>query len=178
MTGADLPFTAAEGKGPPDYLLMSAAGDHVYVAWRDGTLLHFATRDFDHPKLVEQIDLVADPAQSLTALEFLLGKTTLLAGDSTGEVKVWFCVKPAGNSNDPAQLVAAHTLAGSGSPATCIAVSGNSRLLAVGCADRSVRLYYPTNQRLVLATGARRRRVRGVSRPSSTNWLWRPGTTA
>ncbi len=154
VTGTELPLAAPVEKGPPDYLLLSASGDHVYVAWRDGTLLHFSTRDFDHPKLVEQVDLVPDPAESLTALEFLLGKTTLLAGDSTGQVKVWFCVKPLLAGDEPPRLVAAHTLAGSGSPVTCLAVSGNSRLLAVGCADRSVRLYYPTNQRLVLSTTA------------------------
>ena len=154
VTGTELPLAAPAEKGPPDYLLLSASGDHVYVAWRDGTLLHFSTRNFDHPKLVEQVDLVTDPAESLTALEFLLGKTTLLAGDSTGQVKVWFCVKPLLAGDEPPRLVAAHTLAGSGSPVTCLAVSGNSRLLAVGCADRSVRLYYPTNQRLVLSTTA------------------------
>ncbi len=78
VTGTELPLTLPAGKGPPDYLLLSDLGDHVYVAWRDGTLLHFDTRDFDNPKLAEQIDLVPDPAQSLTALEFLLGKIDAL----------------------------------------------------------------------------------------------------
>ena len=46
---------------------------------------------------------------------------------------------------------------GSGQPTAevrCLASSGNSRLFAVGYSDRAVRLYYPTNERLVLDTQA------------------------
>jgi phosphate transport system permease protein len=154
VTGTELPLAPPAGKGQPDYLLLSDLGDQVYVAWRDGTLLHFDTSDFDKPKLVEEVDLVPDAGQSLTALKFLLGKTTLLAGDSTGQVKVWFCLKPAGNNDEPERLVAAHTLPGAGQAVSCLAISGNTRLLAVGYADRSVRVFYPTNQRLVLETRA------------------------
>ena len=153
-TGSTLPFKMPEGRGAPDYLLLSDPAQHVYVAWKDGTLLHFDTKDFDNPKLVEEVDLVPDAKQSLTALEFLLGKATLLAGDSTGMVRAWFCVPPADGSKRPARLVAAHEMPGAGQPVSCLACSGNTRLMAVGYQDRSVRVYYPTNQRLIISARA------------------------
>ena len=91
-TGSQLPWRQPETKGLPDFLLLSDQGDHVFAAWQDGTLLNFDTRDFDHPKLGEQIDLVPEAGQRLTALQFLLGKGTLLAGDSLGRVQAWFGV--------------------------------------------------------------------------------------
>jgi phosphate transport system permease protein len=155
VTGSELPLAAPAGKAAPDYLALSGGGDHVYVAWKDGTLLHFDTHDFDHPKLAETVDLLPEADQTLTALTFLLGKTTLLAGDSTGQVQAWFCVKSAAAaSGEKAHLVPAHTLPGRGQPVSALAPSANSRLLAIGYADRSVRLFYPTNQRLVLETSA------------------------
>ncbi len=160
-TGSQLPWNPPADKGLPDYLLLSEQGDHVFAAWHDGTLLDFDTRDFDHPKLGEQLDLVPETDGRLTALRFLLGKGTLLAGDSQGRVQAWFGVHAADKGTDePVRLVMAHAFAG---PACrrrappkwlCLASSGNSRLFAVGYSDRSVRLYYPTNERLVLDTQA------------------------
>ena len=101
------------------------------------------------------------PDERLTALRFLLGKGTLLAGDSLGRVQAWFGVHAAEKGTDePVRLVMAHAFAGpaaargAAAEVVCLASSGNSRLFGVGYADRSVRLYYPTNERLVLDTRA------------------------
>ncbi|HTU24616.1 MAG TPA: hypothetical protein VMF30_04420, partial [Pirellulales bacterium] len=162
-TGSTLPWNPPAGKGTPDYLLLSDQGDHVYTAWQDGTLLDFGTRDVDHPKLGEPIDLVPEEGQRLTALRFLLGKGTLLAGDSLGRVRAWFGIHGVDEgTDDAAQLVMAHAFAGpaavgGGAPVEvrCLTASGNSRLFAAGYSDRSLRLYYPTNERLVLDTSLR-----------------------
>ena len=177
-TGSELPWNPPAGKGLPDFLLLSDQGDHVFAAWQDGTLLDFDTRDVDHPKLGEVLDLVPEASGRLTALRFLLGKGTLLAGDSLGRVQAWFGVHAAERGTDePVRLVMAHSFAGpaaargaAAAEVVCLASSGNSRLFGVGYSDRSVRLYYPTNERLVLDTRARRIPRRSGSR-------WRRATT-
>jgi phosphate transport system permease protein len=161
-TGSELPWNPPDGKKLPDYLLLSDQGDHVFAAWQDGTLLDFDTRDVDHPKLGEAIDLVPEAGERLTALQFLLGKGTLLAGDSLGRVRAWFGVHAVEKGTDePVRLVMAHAFAGpapargaAAAEVSCLASSGNSRLFAAGYSDRAVRLYYPTNERLVLDTRA------------------------
>ena len=152
-----LPWRQPENQGPPDFLLLSDQGDHVFAAWQDGTLVDFDTRDFDHPRFGEQLDLVPEAGERLTALRFLLGKGTLLAGDSLGRVQAWFGVHASERGIDePVRLVMAHSFAGptGRQPAEvrCLAPSGSSRLFGVGYGDRHVRLYYPTNERLVLDT--------------------------
>jgi phosphate transport system permease protein len=161
-TGSQLPWRQPENMGLPDFLLLSDQGDHVFAAWPDGTLLDFDTRDFDHPKLGEQLDLVPEADGRLTALRFLLGKGTLLAGDSLGRVQAWFGVHAADKGVDePVRLVKAHVFVGPPSKEGAatpevrrLASSGNSRLFSVAYSDGSVRMYYPTNERLVLDTRA------------------------
>ena len=74
----------AAAAGLPDHLLLSGLGDAVYVAWADGRLVRHDSRDIASPTVVQEIDLVPDPGERLTALAMLLGRTTLLVADSTG----------------------------------------------------------------------------------------------
>ena len=76
-------------KGSPSFLRLSGLGDYAYVAWTSGRLLRYEIRDLDHPRLAEELNLVDEPGVTLTALEPLLGGTTLLAGDSSGRVRAW-----------------------------------------------------------------------------------------
>ncbi len=95
-----IPLKEAAPERPlPDYLLLSGLGDNVYAAWSDGTLLRFDTADPKNPRLAEKCSLVADPTVRLTALEFALGKTTLVSGDSQGRVRAWFRDQARGNGN-------------------------------------------------------------------------------
>jgi phosphate transport system permease protein len=154
LTGASMPLPKTTS-GPPDYVLISELGDSVFAAWRDGHLLRFDTRNVEQPRLMEETDLVLETGHSLTGLQFLLGRNTLVAGDSLGRVRAWF-LKEAHDEGrladeivppDGRVLVAAHEFPAAGVSVTSIAPSPRSRLVAVGFDDGQVRLLYPAAER-------------------------------
>ncbi|QEG42907.1 ABC transporter permease subunit [Roseimaritima ulvae] len=134
----------------PTQILLAGLGDSVIVTGKSGSALRFDCRNASQPTLVESLDLVEDPTAELTAAEFLIGKTSLVAGDSQGNVDVWFRTKPENaTTTDGATLVRAHRLPAADSAVISLASSPRSRMIAAGFADRTVRLYHVTsNQQL------------------------------
>ncbi|HEY2881208.1 MAG TPA: ABC transporter permease subunit [Pirellulales bacterium] len=155
LTGADLPLKNAPS--PPDYVLVSELGDAVYAAWRDGRLLRYITRDVEKPRLAEDVDLVPENGHSLTALTWLLGRNTLIAGDTLGRVRGWFTreVEESGSLADDVLppdgrvLTPAHEFAAEGHAVTSIAASPRQRLVAAGFDDGKVRLLYVSAERML-----------------------------
>jgi phosphate transport system permease protein len=157
LVGGELVLPARTGKGQPSHLLLSGVGDNVYLVWNDGHLVRVSTQDFENPKVVEEVELLGDQDLSLTALQFQIGKSTLLAGDSSGRIRAWFRIKPeAARTGDGAVLVAAHELLGSGVPVTALATSDRTRLMAAGYSDGQVRLYYVTSGKYLGGTSTGR----------------------
>jgi phosphate transport system permease protein len=144
-TAAVIPYNAKDHSEPPAWILLSGLGDTVCAVWRDGTLLRFDTRHFASPALIERVDLVPEPERSLTALQLLLGRSTLLAGDSTGRIQAWF---PAFTPNNPSQtfLTAAHTFQGPSAVST-LASSARIRMIAAGYEDGTVDLFHVTSHK-------------------------------
>ncbi len=139
--------------GQPTWLMLDGQGSNLFVVWRDGTVLRYDTTRIKSPHLVETGDLIPDDSLTLTSLSFLVGKTSLVAGDSRGGVSIWFRINDAsGFSTDGRSLIRAHELGGHASPAavTSLVSSNRSRLLAVGYDDGAIRLYHVTNERLLL----------------------------
>ncbi len=142
----EIPWKPAPGERLPWRLMLSGGGDNLMLAWEDGRLLRFDIRERQAAELVEEVDLVAEPAARLTALEPMIGKTTLVAGDSLGRIGGWFRIKPEGaGTRDGALLVRAHAIATGGDAVTALAPSRRSRLLGAGFSDGSVELYYLTS---------------------------------
>ncbi|HEV2947067.1 MAG TPA: ABC transporter permease subunit [Gemmataceae bacterium] len=149
LTGGEMSVPARAGKGLPDYLLLSGVGDNVYLIWTDGHLLRISTQDLENPKVVEEVELLGDGSK-LTAVQFQIGKSTLLAGDSSGRIRAWFRAKPEGaQTGDGAVLVAGHELPSPGVGVISLATSTLSRLMAAGYADGRVRLYYVTSEKFL-----------------------------
>jgi phosphate transport system permease protein len=154
LSGSVLPLPASIATAP-DYLLISELGDAVYVAWHDGKLLRFATRNVEQPKLMEQVNLVGESGHSLTALSWLLGRNTLVAGDTLGRVRGWFTKEVADRERvtdeaipaDRHILVMAHEFSAQGHSVTAIAASPRARLVAAGFADGEVRLLFLAAER-------------------------------
>jgi len=133
-------------RAPPTRLLLSGLGDNLYLAWADGRLERHDLSDPDAPAVAEVLDLTAGDAK-LTALGFLLGRSTLLVGDSAGRLGAWFRIKPEGaGTSDGALLVQAHPLLAGGPAITALAPSPRSRLVAVADADGGVRLLHVTSE--------------------------------
>ncbi len=136
----------ADGRAP-SFLLLSAQGDQVFVAWEDGQLLRLRS-DGATLRPVEQADLVAAPGDRLTALAFLLGRTTLVAGDSRGSVCAWFVApSPHAGGADGQGLVLAHDLGLGQGAVTALASSSRTRLVAAGHAGGELRLLHVTSGR-------------------------------
>lgn len=108
---ASLPFDLA-ARGMPRFLRLSGLGDNVFAVWEDGSLIRYDTREYDKPRIAEEIDLTPEPGVKVTSLEFLLGKSTLISGDTLGRVRAWFRVKPTivAQTTDGRDLVLARNL--------------------------------------------------------------------
>ncbi|MCA8965434.1 MAG: ABC transporter permease subunit [Planctomycetes bacterium] len=137
----------------PDHVLLAGAGDNVYLLWNDGRLVRIDARDFEAPKVAELLDTVPDSGQ-VTAVSFLIGKSTLLIGDDSGTVSAWFRIKPDGaDTIDGSHLVRARQFRDtSASPVVSIDPSQRSRLFACGHRDGHISVFHGTSARLVAAT--------------------------
>lgn len=140
----------ADRRDPPSWVLLSGLADNCYLAWRDGRLLRYNTRDPRQPRLAQAADLTPERGTELTALGFQLGKASLVSGDNDGRVRVWFLVRGEGpESTDGVALVPAHTFKRFDSPVTTVAASTRSRMAAIGYADGTTRLFHLTSQRML-----------------------------
>lgn len=149
LTG-ELALEFPPGIGTPRWLLLSGLGDNVFLAWENGTVWRCDTRDFAAIEVTEKSDLVPEEGVQVTAAGFLIGRNSLVLGDSLGRLRVWFRIKPAdAGTSDGSVLALAHALAGEGSPVTSLAPSGRGRMLAAGYADGAARLYHVTSGRLL-----------------------------
>jgi len=161
-----VPFKPSGARGLPQKLLLSGAGDNLYAIWDDGWLQRYDLRDRAQAQLAEELDLIADPASRVGALALLLGRTTLVVGDTQGRIGCWFRIKPPGTeTRDGARLVEAHVLPSLGAAVSSLAVSERSRLLVAGAQDGTAALYYvPTNeQRCTFRPGAQGEAVRALA---------------
>jgi phosphate transport system permease protein len=139
----------------PAYLRLAGLGDTVFLVWEDGRLVRFDTRNIERPVLAEELDLVEGLGARVTALGMLIGKTSLVCGDSTGRLRIWFRIKPdQADTPDGGKLVMGHELAPGNTAVTCVAASSRSRLLAAGYADGGLRLFHVTSGRLLSETSA------------------------
>jgi phosphate transport system permease protein len=165
-----LPYEAPQGAPPPDHVLVSGGGSSVFVAWKNGRLVRFDTRDPEHASLAEEASLVENGGE-LTSLAFLIGKNTLISGDSRGKLRGWFCTKRAdAHTVDGWALVLAHEIARVDAPIVALAPSPRSRVVAAGSRDGEVALFHVTSHKLLAhdrVTNARERAADVRSTPTA-----------
>ncbi len=149
ISGSDLAVEPRADGEAPIQLLLSGRGDTVYLVWSDGETRRFDTRDPSALTLAEVVDLVPESGAQLTALTFMIGKTSLLSGDSDGRVRAWFRVKPdAAATSDGSLLVPSHTFQGQAA-VRALAISSRDRKIAAGFADGTARMYHVTSEQLL-----------------------------
>ncbi len=135
------------------HLLISGRGDNVFFASPGGQLLRFDTRKPAEISLAESCDLLPNTDAELTHCEFLLGRETIICGDSSGGLRGWFRVRDAeAETSDQYRLVLVHDLSGEDTAITALGSSERNRLLAVGYANGSVRVLQVTTEEQVVAT--------------------------
>jgi phosphate transport system permease protein len=141
LNGGSIKIPPRGQLGLPTHVLVNGVADSVYLAWKDGHLLRVNTANINKPLIAEEMSLVEAPAK-LTALQFMIGKATLISGDSTGRVRAWFRT-PAPD----AKLVNAHELPVGTAAVSSFAVSSRSRVMAAAYADGTIGMFYLTNQK-------------------------------
>ncbi len=94
LTGGDFQIDVAGPEDLPRWLKMAGAGDSVYLVWPNGQLARYDIRDLQAPRLVERVDLVDTEGRQVAQISFLLGRGTLLVGDSAGNLTAWFRRRP------------------------------------------------------------------------------------
>jgi phosphate transport system permease protein len=133
-------------------LLMTERADEVYLADRSGALYRYDTRDFDKPALAEKAD-VAPGAAQLTAIAFLIGEQSIVIGDSTGAVDVYFRIQMAGaQGGDGYALMRAHQLERHDAAVTGIEASQRGKMFATADSSGSVWVRHSTSEQTVLKT--------------------------
>jgi phosphate transport system permease protein len=154
VSGGELAYRPPPSGEWPAYLRVFGSGEAVLVAWRDGRAVRFDSRALDAAREAEVVDLVPQADAELTALEFLIGKRTLLAGDSEGGVGGWFLVKPRDASTcDGSLLLRARDFsAPDGRAVSAIAASASSRSFAVAREAGGIELVFATNARALGST--------------------------
>lgn len=137
--------------GTPRWMLQNGLGDMVFLVWEDGTLWRVLARDLATVEIAEKTRVLEDGAGKLTSVAWLLGRTTLLVGDSAGRVCTWFCARlPESGTSDGMQMARAHAFQGPASAVTALGASARARVFAAGHEDGSVRLLHVTSGNLLL----------------------------
>lgn len=80
------------GQGDPSFIRLSNESSNIYVAWKDGQALRFRYNAGSAPALAQKLDFVADENVTMTALQFIIGNETLVAGHSDGTIEGWFTI--------------------------------------------------------------------------------------
>lgn len=146
-TRTKLPRLFDPAQGEPSHLLLSGGADQLYLAWRDGRTIRCDVRDPARASVVEDFDLVEGEGE-LTALAFLIGKSTFVSGDSRGRLNAWFPIKPPdARAADGIEMALGHRLCAGGPAITALTSSARSRVVAVGDALGHVRLWHVTSVR-------------------------------
>lgn len=139
----------------PAYLEIAGTGADIYVAWQDGWFVRIRAESLRSAFIAERGRLV-EPGLELTAMGLLLGETTLLWGDSQGNIRGGFPIGLESSKGpwlydvrrDPEKTRSAFTMAKNlrdgGTPLRFMTSSSRSRLLACGFDDGTVEIYNPT----------------------------------
>ncbi len=135
-------------KTPPIFLGLSERADTLTLIYEDGLCRRYDLRNFSAPVLMDQTLLLDEPGLRISACRYLLGRATILVGDTSGRVRAWFpapAEQQPGDTHARTRLVAAHTFPGSGAPVTALATSRRARMFAAGYADGRIRLRHVTS---------------------------------
>lgn len=132
--------------GLPEYVGLSGLGDTLLMLWPDGVLHRYDVRTAEHAQLAEDLDVLPEPGCRVTVARLLLGRSTLLVGDSAGRISLWFAVPVEGDAAGARRIVNPRRFeVASRSPVTALAISHRSRIFAAGCADGRVAVWHATS---------------------------------
>lgn len=145
-----LPLEFPAGEPAPEWLKLSGQGDTAYLCWVDGRLVRYDTSNVRQPEYADTVLIAPETDAEVTALEFLIGKTSLVSGDNRGRIRVWFLTRSLdAKAPDGRVLSMAHEFPSEAGAVTAISASERSRMIAAGYAGGSVHIHHITSERHV-----------------------------
>lgn len=163
LSGGEIQLSYPEGWERPSQLLITGNGDCVILIWADGMAQRYDTRDINSPQLAETLDLLPEEGATLTSASFLLGRSSVLVGDSLGRVGIWFRTKPEGAPTpDGMTLIKARELVGDPSPVRRVSAHPRKRIVSVARENGVVEVFYTTSGKLVVSEDADGERLDAV----------------
>jgi phosphate transport system permease protein len=150
-------YQPQEARGEPAFLRLLGQANTALLVWPDGLGLRYDAREAvmaagGDLEVVETVNFLPE-GRTLDHIEFLVGKTTLIAADDRGALTAWFPTRPAGAyARDGIHMAAAHRLTpveGVGARVTAFSMSHRTRQMAVGFDDGRVQLYHVTTEQVL-----------------------------
>ncbi|MGQ0794064.1 MAG: ABC transporter permease subunit [Deltaproteobacteria bacterium] len=132
----------------PTEIALDEFMDNLYVGVADGRIFRWDLKDKSAPKLAESTEASANKTP-ITALGFILGDRSLIVGDASGGVSIWFQIEDK-TSPTGRRLVKAHTLSSHKSEVVAVAASPRDRGLLTADAEGNLILHYSTAERKLL----------------------------
>ena len=131
-------------------LALDGRGEDLFVGTSTGRILHYDMRDRESPKEMEVVPVT--PGTPVTALGFLIGDRTLIAGDGSGAVSSWQVVPPPGGGER--RLTRVYDF--KRHPAAVTAISASQRDKGFATADTSgtIHVSYGTSGQTLLSLKA------------------------
>jgi phosphate transport system permease protein len=139
--------------GAPTALAVDASGTTAYLGSTDGYLQLWDLRDKAAPRIVGMADATQGVHVPITALGFLNGDRSLVVGDESGGVSVWFPVRDAAGPGGW-RLQEVHRFRSHGARVSAVAASPRDRSFLTGDANGQVLLHYATTSRTLLKFAA------------------------
>ena len=127
-------------------LAVDGRGEELLVGTRDGRVIRYGLGDPEGPR-EREATAVSDAA--VTALAFLLGDRTLVAGDARGGVTTWQVVAPP--SGGERRLTAVHRFAPHQGPVVSISASPRDKGFATADTSGAVHVSYGTSGQTLLS---------------------------
>lgn len=99
LTESTIDLSKKIGEIYPDYLKINSSKTNIMFFWKDGRFLSIDTKVFESPKVLEDKKLFDDDRE-IRYLDFLIGRNTILIGDSKGYVTTWWPTEDPQSQNN------------------------------------------------------------------------------
>jgi len=136
----------ATGVNPTAWLRLDKSQQTLYVIQPGGELSAYDVRDKNDTQLMQQLQLNV-PGEHITAVEFLTGGISLMAGSNLGRISQWF---PVRDKDNVVHLTRIREFKSHAAAVVAIEPEQQRKGFAVAYADGYFGLFYTTSERRIL----------------------------
>ena len=133
-------------------LRLDGRGEDLFIGTSQGRVLHYDLREKGSPTVMEAITVGTTPGTPITALGFLLGDRTLVAGDAAGRVSTWQVVPPPQGGDR--RLTRVYEFKPHAGPVVAISASKRDKGFVTADATGQLHLNYATSGQTLLSPKA------------------------